>query len=127
MGNNVPHDEEGVSKLRDEMNMQQQEVDRNYHRLKVKVLERAKEGEFQDHRVRDLWKRAKAGGLSEEELEIMKVCDLMLGSIPYFCDLYIRYTCKNLTYCSKSANKQNIFFTLLSEIFPSILGGTATF
>ena len=91
MGNNVPHDEEGVSKLRDEMNMQQQEVDRNYHRLKVKVLERAKEGEFQDHRVQDLWKRAKAGGLSEEELKIMKVCDLMLGSIPYFCDLYIRY------------------------------------
>ena len=91
VGNNVPHDEEGVSKLRDEMNMQQQEVDRNYHRLKVKVLERAKEGEFQDHRVQDLWKRAKAGGLSEEELKIMKVCDLMLGSIPYFCDLYIRY------------------------------------
>ncbi len=68
-------DDEAVSKLQDEMNMQQQELDQSYRQLKVKVLQGVKNGEFKDPRVTDLWKRAKAQGLSDEELEIMKVCD----------------------------------------------------
>ena len=73
-GNNVPQDEETISKLREEMNMQRQKVDSNYRRLKVKVSQQSKDGVFQDYRVRELWKRAQAQGLSEEELNIMKVC-----------------------------------------------------
>ena len=69
----VHPDKEAISKLQDEMNMQQQAVDRNYRRLKRKVFQGTKDGEFRDPRVRDLWKRAMVQGLSEEELEIMKV------------------------------------------------------
>lgn len=75
VGNNIPHDEETISKLREEMNMKQQKVNNNYRRLKVKVLRGISDDEFKDPRVRDLWKRAKAQGLSEEELELMKVSD----------------------------------------------------
>ena len=72
-GNNVPHDKGRILKLREEMNMQKQEVDSNYRRLKKKVSQQGKDGEFEDYRVRELWKRVQAQGLSDEELDIMKV------------------------------------------------------
>ena len=72
VGNEVPPDQDAIAKLQDEMNMQQQEVDRSYRRLKRKVLQGTKDGEFKDSRVRELWKRAEAQGLSEEELEVLK-------------------------------------------------------
>ncbi|XP_028406537.1 alpha-2-macroglobulin receptor-associated protein-like isoform X2 [Dendronephthya gigantea] len=71
VGKNIPH-EEAFSKLQEEMNMKCREVDSSYCRLKKKVLSGAPNEEFQDHRVRDLWKRAQVQGYSEEELDIMK-------------------------------------------------------
>ena len=76
VGDEVPQGEKVIAKLQDEMNMQQQEVDRSYRRLKRKVLQGTKDGEYKDTRVRELWKRAEAQGLSEEELEVLKVGDL---------------------------------------------------
>ena len=72
-GNTVSHDEETISKLRDEMNMRQKEVDKSYRHLKVKVFQGSSDDEFKDARVKDLWKRANVQGLSAEELNILKV------------------------------------------------------
>ncbi|XP_028406577.1 alpha-2-macroglobulin receptor-associated protein-like, partial [Dendronephthya gigantea] len=60
------------AKNEEEMNMKRREVDSSYRRLKKKVLSGAPNEEFQDHRVRDLWKGAQVQGYSEEELDIMK-------------------------------------------------------
>lgn len=95
VGNDVPQDEEAIQKLREEMNMQHRAVDRNYQRLKEKVLRRGQDGEFQDHRVRVLWKRVQAQGLSKEELEIMKACSSLLGNTHcvIICSQYILGSC----------------------------------
>ena len=66
-------EQETLKKLREEMDIKQKDVNKNYQRLKMKVVRGADEEDFEDYRVRELWKRAKAQKLSEEELSVMKV------------------------------------------------------
>ena len=75
--NDVAHDEHTISKLKEEMSMKQQEIDSNYRKLKRKVAQGAKDREFEDDRVEDLWRKAKAQKLPSDELEILKVCHLI--------------------------------------------------
>ena len=75
IGKRSKEDEATLDKLREEMNMKEKEVHNNYRRLKTKVLvTKPAEFEFEDQRVRDLWKKAKELIKSEDQLAIMKVC-----------------------------------------------------
>lgn len=84
--NSLP-DYKDIAKLRDEMDVKQRQVENSYRRLKVKVLQGAVDEEYHDHRVRDLWKRAKAQGLSGDELDIIKVCSSI-----FKCGFFTRCT-----------------------------------
>lgn len=72
VGKKDQNNEDILIKLREEMNIKQKEIETNYRQLKMKVVKGPGEEDFQDHRVKDLWKRAKAQILSEDELAVMK-------------------------------------------------------
>ena len=92
VGKKDQNNEDILIKLREEMNIKQKEIETNYRQLKMKVVKGPGEEDFQDHRVKDLWKRAKAQILSEDELAVMKV------SIP--CFFFLRLVSSEfLKYC----------------------------